>query len=87
MRGNIYTNGVENAWSLFKRSAVGEFDHVSTKHLDSYFDEFEWRFNNRQNPYLFRDTANQSLGSAKMEFRELVGKISYVMPLAHKPPL
>jgi len=26
------------------------------KHLDRYLDEFEFRFNNRKNAYLFRDT-------------------------------
>jgi transposase-like protein len=26
---------------------------VSAKHLDAYLDEFEWRFSQRKNPYLF----------------------------------
>jgi hypothetical protein len=41
-RGNAYTNGVESAWSLFKRSIVGSYHQVSAKHLDSYLQEFEW---------------------------------------------
>jgi hypothetical protein len=28
---------------------------VSTKHLDAYLDELEFRLNNYENPYLFRD--------------------------------
>src|SRR3989442_6316056 len=36
LRG-VVTNGVESAWSLFKRSIVGAFHHVSAKHLDAYF--------------------------------------------------
>jgi len=55
-RGNVHTNSIENAWSLFKRSIVGSYHQISTKHMDAYLDEFEWRFNNRDNKYLFRDT-------------------------------
>ncbi len=55
-----------NAWSLFKRSVVGAFHHVSTKHLDAYFDEFEWRFNNRNNHFLFRDTLCKLLSSPRL---------------------
>jgi transposase-like protein len=71
VRGNVHTNGVENAWSLFKRSVVGAFHHVSAKHLDAYFDEFEWRSNNRENAFLFRDTLKRMLSSDKLEFKEL----------------
>ncbi|MGA3173105.1 MAG: transposase [Syntrophorhabdales bacterium] len=41
VRGDVYTNGVENAWSLFKRSVVGSFHHVSEKHIDRYLDEVQ----------------------------------------------
>ena len=54
--GDVHTNSVENIWSLLKRSLVGSYHKVSKKHLDAYLDELEWRFNNRENPYLFRDT-------------------------------
>ena len=70
--GDIHTNGVENVWSLFKRSIVGAFHHISEKHLDRYLDEFEFRFNNRENPYLFRDTILQMIKSDNLEYSELV---------------
>lgn len=70
-RGEVYTNGVENAWSLFKRSIVGSYHQISAKHMDAYLNEFEWRFNNRENPFLFRDTMIRLLNSPKMEFKEL----------------
>jgi transposase-like protein len=73
-RGNVYTNGIENAWSLFNRSIVGAYHHIDTKHMDAYLDEFEWRFNNRDNPYLFEDTMIRLLNSPKMEFKELINK-------------
>jgi len=34
----------------------GTWHRVSAKHLPSYLDEMTWRFNNRKNPFLFRDT-------------------------------
>lgn len=70
-RGNVYTNGVENAWSLFKRSIVGSYHQISVKHLDAYLDEFDWRFNGRENPYLFRDTLLKLLNSPQIEFKKL----------------
>jgi transposase-like protein len=72
VRGDVHTNSVENAWSLFKRSLVGSFHQISDKHLDTYFDEFEWRFNNRKNPYLFRDTLKKMVAAKPMPFEELV---------------
>ena len=39
-------------------------------------DEFEWRFNGRENPYLFRDTLFRLLNSPKLEFKELTKKVS-----------
>lgn len=74
VRGNVYTNGVESAWSLFKRSIVGSYHQISAKHLDAYLQEFEWRFNGRMNEYLFRDTLIRLLNTPKMEFKKLVKK-------------
>jgi transposase-like protein len=73
-RGNVHTNNVESAWSLFKRSLVGSYHQISVKHMDAYLDEFEWRFNNRENEFLFRDTLIKLLNSPKMEFEKLINK-------------
>ncbi len=72
VRGDVHTNGIENAWSLFKRSLVGSYHKISRKHMDAYLDEFEWKFNGRDNPYLFRDTLIRLLNSSKLEFKELI---------------
>jgi transposase-like protein len=74
VRGDANTNSIENAWSLFKRSIVGSFHHIDAKHVAAYLDEFEWRFNNRNNEYLFEDTMIRLLNSPKMEFKELIEK-------------
>lgn len=72
VRGQVHTNTIENAWSLFKRSIVGAYHKISEKHLDAYLDEFEWRFNNRNNDYLFRDTLKRLITSKNLEYKELI---------------
>jgi len=71
VRGDVHTNGIEGVWSLFKRSIVGSYHQVSAKHLDRYLEEFEWRFNQRENPFLFRDTLMRLVQTEKMEYKEL----------------
>jgi transposase-like protein len=72
VRGDIYTNTIENVFSLFKRSVIGSYHKVSKKHLDAYLDELEWRFNNRDNPYLFRDTLIKLIKADNLEYKELI---------------
>ena len=72
VRGEVHTNTVEGVWSLLKRSIIGAFHHVSVKHLDKYLSELEWRYGNRENPYLFRDTLLELLQSEHMEYKELI---------------
>ena len=55
-----------------KRSIIGAYHKVSLKHLDRYLDELEWRFNNRDNPWLFRDTLLRLLEAEHVEYKELV---------------
>jgi transposase-like protein len=71
VRGIVHKNTLENVWSLFKRSIVGSYHQVSVKHLNRYVDEFEFRFNNRNNPYLFRDTLLRLLQTSNLEYKEL----------------
>lgn len=71
VHGKVHTNTVENVWSLLKRSIIGSYHKVSMKHLDAYLDELEWRFNNRKNPYLFRDTLLRLIGAENLPYQEL----------------
>lgn len=71
VRGDVHTNTVEGVFSLFKRSIVGAYHQVSVKHLDRYLDEFEFRFNNRNNPYLFRDTLLRLIASDSLSYEQL----------------
>lgn len=73
VRGDVHTNGVEGVWSLFKRSVVGSYHQLSAKHLPAYIDEMAFRFNNRNNPYMFRDTLLKLIHSENLPYRELTG--------------
>jgi transposase-like protein len=74
VRADVHTNTVEGVWSLFKRSLVGSYHQLSAKHLDAYLDEFAFRFNNRDNPYLFRDTLLALIREDALPYKELVGE-------------
>jgi transposase-like protein len=74
VRGLAHTNTLESVWSLFKRSIVGSYHQLSMKHLDRYLDEFEFRFNNRHNPFLFRDTLLRLLATSNLEYKDLTAK-------------
>ena len=71
VRGEVHTNTVESAWSLFKRGVVGTYHQLSEKHLPAYLDEFELRFNNRENPYIFRETLRALVTADPLTFEAL----------------
>jgi len=71
-RGDVHTNSIENVWSLLKRSIVGSYHQVSAKHLDAYLDELEFRFNNRENPFMFRDALCKLLVAETLPYEKLI---------------
>lgn len=71
VRGDVYTNTVESAFSLLQRGIVGSWHRVSAKHLPAYLDEMTWRFNNRKNPFLFRDTMRKLIAAENVEYKKL----------------
>jgi len=72
VRGDIYTNTVESAFSLFKRGLVGSFHSVSSKHLERYLAEFEYRFNRRRQPDIFEQTVGKLAGAQPLQYSQLV---------------
>jgi len=72
VRGDVHTNSMENVWSLLKRSIVGSYHQVSAKHLDACLDELEFRFNNRENPYMFRDAMRKLLVAETLPYAKLI---------------
>ncbi|MBW1673939.1 MAG: IS1595 family transposase [Deltaproteobacteria bacterium] len=47
VRGQIYTNTVENYFSILKRGLVGVYQHVGANHLRKSNGEFDFRYNHR----------------------------------------
>lgn len=45
--GNIHTNTIEGFWSLLKNGIRGVYHSVSSKHLQSYINEYAFRYNHR----------------------------------------
>jgi transposase-like protein len=74
--GDVHTNTVESAFSLLKRGIVGTWHKVDAKHLPAYLDEMCFRFNNRKNPYLFRDTLLKLITSRNLEYKDLTAEIA-----------
>ena len=48
VRGKVHTNGIENFWSLLKRTVRGTYVSVEPFHLFRYLDEQVLRFNTRK---------------------------------------
>jgi hypothetical protein len=74
--GNVHTNGMENFWSLLKRTIGGTYVSVEPFHLFRYVDEQAFRFNNRlplsdadRFSFLVRKIVNK-----RLTYAELTGK-------------
>lgn len=76
VNGNVHTNGLENFWSLLKRTIGGTYVSVEPFHLFRYVDEQAFRFNNRlpmkdgdRFGYLVRKVVGK-----RLTYAELTGK-------------
>lgn len=43
----VHTNSIEGAWATFRRTITGTYHYVSTKHLQKYCNEIQYRINYR----------------------------------------
>jgi transposase len=66
--GEAHTNTIEGFWSLLKRGIAGVYHGVSEKHLQSYIDEYVFRYN--------------QLGAEGGMFSAFLGRIEQVSPEA-----
>jgi transposase-like protein len=77
VNGNIHTNGMENFWSLLKRSIGGTYVSVEPFHLFRYVDEQAFRYNNRK-PMSDADRFSYLV-------RKIVGKrLTYAQLIGHE---
>jgi transposase-like protein len=81
VNGQVHTNGIENFWSLLKRTLKGTYVAVEPYHLQKYVDEQVFRFNNRATKKrMITDADRFSLAVSKivgkrLTFAELTGKL------------
>jgi transposase len=74
VEADVHTNTIEGVWSLLKRSIIGSYHHLSIKHLPAYLDEMAFRYNNRNNAFLFRDTLKRLIEADGMAYSELIAQ-------------
>ena len=72
--GEVHTNGMENFWSLFKRSINGTYISVEAFHLFRYLDEQVFRYNERKTDDLSRFRAALSrITNRRLTYEQLIG--------------
>jgi ISXO2-like transposase domain len=75
--GNVHCNGMENFWSLLKRTLGGTYVSVEPFHLFRYVDEQAFRFNNRKpmnDAERFSYVIRKIVGK-RLTYAELTGKV------------
>ena len=74
-RGKVHTNGMENFWSLLKRTIKGTYVSVDPAHLFRYLDEQATRFNERENDDRGRFlSAMKRVSGRRLTYAKLTGK-------------
>ena len=81
VKGQVHTQGIENFWSLLKRTLRGTYVAVEPFHLDRYLDEQVFRYNYRKdddgNKLTDTDRFNKALlgiAGRRLTFAEVTGK-------------
>jgi transposase-like protein len=73
--GSVHTNGLENFWSLLKRSISGTYVSVEPFHLFRYLDEQAFRFNNRKMSDSERfEQAMRNISGKRVTWNEVTGR-------------
>jgi transposase-like protein len=74
--GAVHTNGLENFWTLLKRSLKGTYVHCAPFHLHRYLDEQAYRFNERSHDdsERFMTAMRKTPTTARLTYRKLTGK-------------
>jgi transposase-like protein len=77
VEGEVHTNSLENAWSLFKRCVHGTWVQLGDQHLFRYLDEQTWRFNRRKQDDEGRfKWAVAAVVGKRLTWKELIGPVA-----------
>lgn len=87
VNGRVHTNGLENFWSLLKRTVSGTYVAVEPFHMHRYLDEYMFRYNNRKDENgrrlsdaeRFTAALSQIVGK-RLTFSEATGKAGETTP-------
>ena len=72
--GTVHTNGLENYWSLLKRSIKGTYVSIEPFHLFRYLDEQAFRFNERATTDAERfSLAIKGIVGKRLMYQDLIG--------------
>jgi transposase-like protein len=70
--GDVHTQTIEGFWSLVKSGIRGTYHSVSSQWLQSYLDEYAWRYNHREVTRRQPGVRRMPVGEAK--FRLLLAR-------------
>lgn len=74
--GELSAKTVEGAFSLFKRGVIGSYHHLSEDHLDSYLQEFCWRYNRRKlQPFMFGTLLSELTKKKPLTYKKLTREV------------
>ena len=74
--GELSTKTIEGVFSLFKRGVIGSYHKLSPDHLDSYLQEFSWRFNRRHlQPFMFQTLLTELVTKKPLTYKTLTREI------------
>ena len=74
VRGNVHTNGIENFWSLLKRTIRGTYVSVEPYHLQKYLNEQIFRFDERKENDKGRFLkAISGINGKRLKYNQLIG--------------
>ncbi|HEX2896741.1 MAG TPA: IS1595 family transposase [candidate division Zixibacteria bacterium] len=70
VRGQIYTNTIENFWSILKRGFVGVYHKMSPKYIPLYLSEFTFRHNQNGSTDTYKTVIKNGLLTDKLLISE-----------------
>ena len=83
LRGEVHTQGIEDFWSLLKRTLKGRYVAVEPVHPDTYLKEQVFRFNNSGNKMtdtLPFEKSMRNVARHRLTYTELTGTGSAASP-------
>ncbi len=74
-RGKYHTNTIEGFFGLLKRSLIGIYHYMSTKHLERYCDEIAYRYNTRNERDSERFDVTLQLLEGRLTYKNLISNV------------